>query len=173
MPQRIVLDTTAFLAALPLMLYDAILYTTPSVVEEVRDAESRSRLETALVLERVRVVAPRWRYKRLVLREATRLGLHTSLSNTDLDVAALALQLRSEEGGVSVVTDDYALQNLLGHLHIEWRPLRTRGISRVEEYIVICPVCGYKSEKPGEKVCPVCGTPLRRQRLSSSSPRRR
>ncbi len=164
--RRIVLDTTAFLAALPLMVYDATLYTTPSVVEEVRDRESRMRLEAALLVNRVTIVEPRWRYRRRIEKKAVNLGLHTSLSRTDIDVAALALQLIDEGGSVEVITDDYALQNLLEHLGVAWLPLRTRGIVKAQKYIVKCPACGYISRKPGEKVCPVCGTPLQRQPYS-------
>ena len=159
-----VLDTTAFLAALPLMLYNARLMTPPRVVEEVRDRESRERLQVAMLLDRVEVVEPRERYRWRVKRTAVKHGLHGSLSETDIDVAALALQARDEHGDVIVVTDDYALQELLTHLGMRFQPLRTRGIREVRDYILVCPVCGYVSKRFGEKVCPRCGVPLVRRR---------
>ena len=159
--RTLVLDTTAFLAALPLMIYTARLVAPPRVIEEVRDRESRERLEVATLVERVEVVEPRERYRWRVKRVAVKLGLHTSLSDTDIDVAALALQLREEGGGeVTVVTDDYALQNLLAKLGVEYMPLRTRGIREAREYILVCPVCGYVSKRYGERICPRCGVPL-------------
>jgi len=158
--RTLVLDTTAFLAALPLMLYTARLVAPPRVVEEVRDRESRERLEVAAILDRVEVLEPAERYRWRVRRAAVRLGLHASLSETDVDVAALALQLRDEGEDVTVVTDDYALQNLLAKMGVGYMPLRTRGISEAREYTLVCPVCGYVSRRYGERRCPRCGVPL-------------
>ncbi len=160
-----VLDTTAFLAALPLML-NARMYTVPRVIEEVRDPESRARLETALSLGRVEVVEPRECYRWRARRAAVKHGLHGSLSDTDVDVAALALQLRDEGFEPITVTDDYALQNLLANLGLAFQALRTRGINKVEEYSLVCPVCGYVSRRYGERICPRCGTRLVRRKRS-------
>jgi len=159
-----VLDTSAFIAKWPLYAPRAKIYTTSLVVSEVRDAESRQGLETALLLNRVEVLDPGQRYVKQARREAKRKGLLIALSETDLSVAALALQLRDRGYDVEVITDDYALQNLVSLLGLGFRPLRTRGIKRIEEYIVICPACGYQSRDPSERICPVCGTPLRRVR---------
>ncbi|KSW11513.1 DNA-binding protein [Pyrodictium occultum] len=165
MEKAYVLDTTAFIARWPLYAPGSgRLYTTSLVVEEVRDSWSREGLELALGLGRVEVRDPRPAALRRVLREAARAGLHSSLSRTDTSVAALALELAEEGLPVVVVTDDYAVQNLAAILGLEYMPLRTRGIERVEDYIVACPACGYVSRRPGERVCPVCGTPLRRVR---------
>ncbi len=160
-----VLDTTAFLAALPLMVYNARLLAPPRVIEEVKDRESRERLQVALLLDRVEVVEPRDRYRWRARRAAVKHGLHGSLSETDIDVAALALQAREEYGDATVITDDYALQELLTHLGIAFQPLRTRGIREARDYILVCPVCGYVSRRYGERVCPRCGVPLVRRRL--------
>jgi len=160
-----VLDTTAFIARW--LLYTpgaARAYTTSLVVEEVRDQASREGLELALGLGRLEVRDPSLEALKRAAREAARAGLHTSLSRTDLSVAALALELHQQGHRVVVVTDDYALQNLVARLGLEYRPLRTRGITRVESYRVQCPACGYTPRRSGERVCPVCGTPLRRTR---------
>ena len=157
------LDTTAFLARWPLYAPPGSrLYTTSLVLGEVRDRESRSGLELALTASRVQVLDPPPGLVREAERLAARHGLHTVLSGTDLSVAALALLLR-EEGEVVVVTDDYALQNLVALAGLRFMPLRTRGIVRAESYIAVCPACGYRSTRPGERVCPVCGTPLVRR----------
>ena len=158
-----VLDTTAFLAALPLMLYNARLLAPPRVIEEVRDQESREKLQVAMLLDRVEVVEPREKYRWRTRRAAAKHGLHVSLSETDIDVAALALQARDEYNDVTVVTDDYALQELLTHLGIRFQPLRTRGIREARDYILVCPVCGYVSRRYGERICPRCGARLVRR----------
>ncbi len=164
-----VLDTSGFIARWPLYAPRATIYTTSLVISEVKDSESKQGLEIALLLDRIHVLDPRQSYIKQVIREARKRGLHISLSKTDISVAALALQLRERGLEVEVITDDYSLQNLLALLGIKYRPLRTRGIRRVEEYIVVCPACGYTSRNPAEKTCPVCGTPLKRIRKKAWS----
>ncbi|MEM4952421.1 MAG: hypothetical protein QXV81_09195, partial [Ignisphaera sp.] len=54
----LVLDTAAFLAAIPLQLYNTILYTVPAVIDEVKDYESRARLELASIVGRFHIEVP-------------------------------------------------------------------------------------------------------------------
>jgi len=157
-----IVDTTALLAKWVLLVPRA--YTTSLVAAEARDQESRQATETAIQLGKLVVVDPPREYTARAVEEARRLGLQSSLSEADLSVAALALMARDEGSTVVVVTDDYALQNLLSHLSIRFMPLRTRGIREERSYVVKCPACGYVSTRPGETRCPVCGTPLRRYR---------
>ncbi|WP_228546789.1 NOB1 family endonuclease [Hyperthermus butylicus] len=168
-----VLDTTAFIARWPLYAPRGRMYTTSLVLGEVRDPSSREGLELALSLGRVEVRDPSPGSIRRVEKLAARHGLHVSLSRTDLSVLALALELAGEGRRVVVVTDDYSVQNLAALLGLEYRSLRTRGISRVEDYEAVCPACGYRSRRPGERVCPVCGTPLSRRRTSRRTSGRR
>ncbi len=155
----IVLDTTALLTRYPLQQYVYPLYTTPSVVEEARDSVSREGVELAIAIGRINVVKPSDKYRSIVLDKIHEIGEHTSLSNTDVDVAALALQLGSEYR-VIVITDDYSLQNTLYHLGVSFKPLKTTGIKSVRKYRVYCRVCGYVSTVYGEKNCPLCGSRL-------------
>ena len=171
-PQVFVLDTTAFLARFPLMVPRARLYTTSLVLGEVRDRESREGLELALGLGRVEVLDPAPGFLMRARREAARRGLLQRLSDTDLSVAALALQLASAGESVTVVTDDYALQSLIAFLGLRYQPLRTRGIRRPRGGRSRCPVCGAPVS-PWEEACPVCGSPLRPRRRGASGAGRR
>ncbi len=166
--QVYVLDTSSFLAALPLQVYRAELVTTPSVVLEVRDRDSRAKLETSLALGRVRVSKPSPRLVERVKQKALEVG-EAGLSSTDIEVLGLALEYREKcpNAEVVLVTDDYSVQNLATHLGIKFKPIRTRGISRERQYIIVCPACGYRAKSLSEKVCPVCGTRLVRRRLRS------
>ena len=157
----IVLDTSAILAKYPLQQYSGYirLYTTPSVVEEVRDSESRASLELVISLGRLVVKPPSRRSIAKAIMYAREVGEHTSLSKTDIDVIALALDLHGR-GKTIVLTDDYAIQNTLLYIGIPFKPLRTIGISVQRKYIVYCPNCGYITSSIGEKTCPLCGMPL-------------
>jgi len=155
----LVLDTSALLTRYPLHQYSYRLYTTPSVLEEVRDSTSREGLELSLAVGRLAVVEPSRVYKRMVVEKAREIGEHTSLSETDVDVASLALQL-SRDYNVIVLTDDYSLQNTLYHLGISFKPIKTTGIKKARRYRVYCRVCGYVPSSIGEENCPFCGSRL-------------
>lgn len=126
--RAIVLDTTGFLAKIHLQIYDSEIYTTKSVVDEVRDIENREALNLGLDIDRVKVLNPSIETVKQVYRLAEELGLNNKLSETDIEVASLAKEL-SREYNVVVFTDDYSLQYLLVKLNILFKPLRTRGIT--------------------------------------------
>ena len=114
-------DAPGLFAGLPLLL-PGEHYTTPQVVDEVVDRESRERLERALNLGRLRVEKP----SRLI--EAPR-----GLSGADVSVLSLALERRERMGGrVVVVTDDYALQKEASRRGLEYMPVKTLGFERAD-----------------------------------------
>ncbi|MEM1868312.1 MAG: nucleotide-binding protein [Thermosphaera sp.] len=164
----IVLDASAVLAKMYRLLprYELEVYTTPGVVSEILDSESRQALEESLELGLLRVRSPSKASIDLVVKEASRIGEVSKLSKTDVEIAALALELRNSSKTI-VFTDDYSLQNLLLHLKIGFRPVKTRGITEERVYVEKCPVCGYVPGEPGEKTCPLCGGEIKRFRASS------
>lgn len=105
-----------------------------------------------------------------VREHAKRLG-ETRLSATDLEVAALARTQSRSAPSVVVVTDDYALQNLLEHMGLSWQGSRERGIQTLRVYRLRCAGCGrwYDADADHEEggECPVCGSSLRRRRTKS------
>ena len=161
-----ILDTTAFLAKYPLQQYSSYhLLTTPNVVSEVKDRESREALEIAIDIGRIQVIEPDRKYVERAIVISRSVGEHISLSKTDLSVLALALQY-SIKGSVIVITDDYALQNTLLQAGISFKPLRTIGIKTIRRYLVVCPACGYISTNIGEKRCPLCSSKLVKKKFS-------
>jgi len=124
-----VLDTAAFIARLHLMLYNADIYTAPKVIEEVKDRESVEGLEIGFAADRVKVLEPEISYISKVLDTAKRLNIAHRLSETDIQLAALALKISKEKHrDVIVVTDDYAIQLLVEALGLKFMPVKTVGI---------------------------------------------
>ncbi|MCD6300559.1 MAG: nucleotide-binding protein [Staphylothermus sp.] len=158
----LVLDTSALLAKYQLLLphSEYEIATTSRVVDEVKDAENKDAVLLAISLNRVKVVDPPLKALCDTEKVVVKIGEHTSLSQTDISVAALALHYKSLGYKAIVITDDYALQNLLFHLGISFKPLRTIGIREARRYKVYCPKCGYVPRDPGEIICPICGSKL-------------
>lgn len=139
-------------------------YTTPEVVEEVRDKHSSLLLQFALNSGKLEVVKPQEKYLRRAEGEAKRIGEIVALSNTDISVIALALELKDRGHNVIVVTDDYAIQNTILHLGIEFLSMKTTGVKKMMKYQVYCPACGWKGVT-SLKLCPRCGLTLKRKPL--------
>jgi UPF0271 protein len=123
----LVLDTGAILAGLPLAT-PLKCYTTPSVVGEVRDSESRMVLEKLIESTRLEVVEPSSYYVGEAVEAARRAGTLRHLSSVDIGVIALALELKARGFRVIVASDDYRVQETLVKAGIEFLRVRYRGI---------------------------------------------
>ena len=127
-PVVVVDDTGAILTGLPRRL-PGKHYTVSSVVQEVRDRESRRILEEALELGRLEILDP----PREALVEAERAARRTRvlsyLSRTDLEVLALALWLKRgcPLSRVLFATDDLRLADAARHGGLEIVNIRYRS----------------------------------------------
>ena len=80
------------------------------------------------------------------------------LSAVDTELLALAL-----ERNATLITDDFAMQNVAAALKIAWLPVETAGIARELRWRWTCVGCRQHWDEPhGE--CPTCGSELRRTR---------
>ncbi len=160
-----VLDTAALITKIILQI-PTKQYTVAEVLDEVRDEESRKALRIALEAGKLSIMKPSEESLRKVREVAREIGELPNLSNTDLAVAALALDFKSRGLEPVIYTDDYSLQNLAKSLGIEFHPIRTRGIVEKRKYMVYCPACGYVASSENEKSCPRCGHRLSRKPIS-------
>ncbi len=130
--------------------------TTPKVVEEVKDPESRLFLEGLISAGKVRILVPSEESIKAVKEASRKTGELGELSDADIEVLALAYELN----GI-LFTDDYNLQNIAKTLGIEFKTLK-RGIKRVIRWNYVCIGCGKRfKEMPPGGVCPDCGSPVR------------
>ncbi len=123
----LVLDTGALLAGIPLIV-PLKCYTTGAVVGEVKDSESRRVLEEALESGRLEIIEPRVEYMREAFELARRANTLKYLSEVDLKVIALALDLKARGEDVIVASDDYRIQETLVKAGIGLLRVRYRGI---------------------------------------------
>ncbi len=77
------------------------------------------------------------------------------LSPMDRTVLALALDVDG-----TILSDDYSIQNVARVMGIGFRPVGTKGITKVAKWNYRCVGCGkwYKEKYPE---CPVCGSSMR------------
>ncbi|MCD6559027.1 hypothetical protein DRN43_02960 [Thermococci archaeon] len=142
--------------------------TTPKVVEEVRDRESKIFLESLVSSGKVRIMMPAGESVEFVKSKAIETGELEELSDADIEVLALAYELKA-----TLFTDDYNLQNIARFLGLEFKTLK-RGIKKAIKWRYVCIGCGKKFERyPHEGICPDCGSkvkliPKRRRKRQSS-----
>jgi len=149
---KYILDSSYFFGD---YILDGELFTTPEVVDELKDIASKMRYEV-LTQKGLAVTEPEADDVLAATSAALKSGDARVLSDTDISVIALGLTL---EG--TVVSDDFAVQNVCRHLMIPFSSiLQRRAKKRV--WKLICSGCG--AEIPaGLPDCPVCGSaPIQR-----------
>jgi len=92
-----------------------------------------------------------------VRKAARESGDAGELSGTDLRLVAAALELDA-----TLVTDDYAMQNVAERLDIDVQVIAREGISEEREWTFQCAGCGRTFDEQKER-CPVCGSDLTRK----------
>ena len=145
-----VLDTSLFFIEYPLT---GELFTTPSVIAELKDLRSKCRYETLLATG-LRVQEASIESLEKVRDAAVVVGDAGRLSETDAGILALALDI-----GGTLFSDDFAVQNVALALGIPVQPaLQRKAKKRIWRFR--CPGCGHTAEKEGG--CPVCGSQIKR-----------
>ena len=148
-----VVDASALIGGLP---YSGSLrlHIPPLVEKEVRGLKGVDLLMAA----HLQVSRPSSENIERVRRAATETGDDARLSEADIEVLALGLELE-----LPILTDDYSIQNLANHMGLSYIPVGEKGITRKLEWIYRCKGCGrYFEEKP--PVCPICGSDIRSSR---------
>jgi UPF0271 protein len=158
-----VLDSTAFYAGIPYQ-GNGRYFTTYLVLEEVR----HHNVGSSLIHSRVQVTEPSPESVNKVRTTASKTGDLGALSQTDISLLALALDLTTAEGGVSLVSDDFAVRNVAEVLSI---PLAQTSLKGGEwkniTWKIYCRGCGKEYTNPKLTVCTVCGTQLIRRAATS------
>jgi UPF0271 protein len=139
-------------------------YTVFSVLDEIKDRNARYRIDVALDMGNLKIAEPTPKSRENIISVSSRLGDINSVSGTDIDVLALALDISVSGRSCLIVTDDYAIQNVSNQLGIRFKTLTTKGIRYQFQWRLNCPACGrtYPQEFKGQ-ICPVCGTLLKRR----------
>ena len=159
------MDTSAFLAGYDPFRVVEEQVTVPNVEEEIRtNSMTYLRFKTATDSGKIIVKRPSPEKLETVEKCAVQVGDSYFLSETDKNVLALALELKTTECSPQIVTDDYSIQNVGKRLGIEFVSLATFGIRRVLEWMRYCPAC-HKEYAANSRVteCTVCGTELKRK----------
>lgn len=161
----IVLDTSAFLAGFDPSSVSEEQYTVPLVKKEImRNSMPWVRFRTAVENRKLKVESPHEAFWNQIKAAANAVGDEYCLSETDLQILALAQQLKAQGFSPLIVTDDYSIQNVADQLGMESASQVTFGIRFRLQWVRYCPAChriysaNYKTSQ-----CEICGTDLKRK----------
>ncbi len=160
-----ILDACAFILGLNSTSIKGRIYSVPAVADELPPMSmALKRFITSHESGYLKILQPSAKYHNEVLKTSRKLGESSILSKADLQIIALALELKTKEANPIIVTDDYAIQNVAEHLNLPYSPLATLGISYEFKWTFYCPACfrRYKQDY-GPTTCEICGTKLKRK----------
>lgn len=146
------LDASAFIYG---MIPEGEIMTPPRVYEEVKDEQSKLKLD---MLQGLIVKEPSEPSVESVKAAAAATGDDKRISVPDRDLLALAVEEKAAGKDVNILTDDYSVQNVARKLGISTTPLRQKRIKYKVVWEKRCMGCN-RTYKEGE-VCEVCGSPL-------------
>lgn len=127
------------------------------------------RFRAAVENRRLRVKTPRISFLKKVKEASKKVGDVRYLSEADMEVLALALELKSAGLDPLIVTDDYSIQNVADQMGVNFASLITYGIRLRFNWILYCPACHRKYPSDYKfNSCEVCGTALKRKPLRKS-----
>lgn len=161
----LVLDTSAFVMGLNPSALSLPSYSATSVLDELTpDALPYTRFATSRDSGQLTVKKPTSSSMKTVQETSSKVGDAAVLSKADIEVLALALDLKENGLSPAIVSDDYAIQNVSETLGMEHASLATFGIAEKFDWIYYCPACFRRyTTEDADQTCGVCGTPLKRK----------
>lgn len=154
-----ILDTTAFIGLdFPILQtwQNALFYTTSTVASELKDIRSKMNLDILIQSGKLKIDSPNQGLFKEIKKKIARVDPQSSLSDVDMDILVLSLQLKG-----TLITNDLALQNMAYNLSIPTRVISGKKISQIRKWVLRCKNCGKRADI-NEKQCSECGGPLRR-----------
>lgn len=134
--------------------------TIPMVREELED-ESAYRFD-AMEGSGMHIHIPQDGAVERVRRAAEEVGDLAELSTTDIRLVAAAFELDA-----TLVTDDYAMQNVAEHLDVSVDVIAQEGIEEQRDWLFQCQGCGREFDENKDR-CPICGSELTRKNPSNA-----
>ncbi len=148
---KVVLDTSAIIYLNDFRMFDEI-FTVSDVVDEVKDKINVLKLSGI----NLKVNDPSEVSVKEVKGIAKETGDLVKLSKTDIKILALA-----KENQLTIVSDDYNIQNVAEKIGIGYISLFSKKITKLVKWRMYCDNC--KRFFDSEKNCPKCGGQLIRK----------
>ena len=155
-----VLDSSAFYAGIPFSSNEPCFITSLVYNEIEHIKKDHDAVQILIETKRLTISEPEQRFTITVNEAAKKSGDFPNLTQEDISIIALSLQLDAE-----LLTDDFAVSNVAKNLSIKVIPVMTNGINDVITWTYYCPACKTNFSKVTE--CPRCGNRLKRKPMKN------
>ncbi len=160
---RLILDASALIAGIRASEAEES-YTVTGAVEEVQ-SDAKLSVDLSIQEGTLKIAQPGQDAKRKIHDAARGTGDIGHLSNTDIELLALAAEFNSQDIKTVILTDDYAVQNLSKKLGIAYSPIAETGIKKFLRWKIICKGCGKRFPQEYNGKCDHCGSDVVRKAI--------
>ncbi|MHA2281078.1 MAG: NOB1 family endonuclease [Promethearchaeota archaeon] len=169
---HLVFDTNIFLKGLEFNLIPGIIYTSPTIIEEItvkkykdKNRNILNRIQVAQDNKKLIIKFPLEKYSKIVENKSKKTGDFKALSEADKHIIALAMELiDTKNKNVMLFSNDYSIENVCSELNIPYSPLYKDGIETKIIWEVYCSFCQKTfNAEDLKKRCEICGSKLRRR----------
>jgi UPF0271 protein len=167
-----IFDTNIFLTGIDINVIEGIIYTTPSIIEELKDLryieKNRNiiyKINAAIETKKLLIKLPEDNYIEKIKLVSLKTGDFKALSKADRDLLALTVELMEKSNkNVKLYSNDYTIENVCSELNIPFSSLYKEGIESKIIWEVYCPQCkNIHQAEDLNRVCEICGIKLRRR----------
>ncbi len=161
-----VLDTGGLLTTWTDVHFGEEFITTRSIIDELHNRPSIMRAETLKSAGRLKEESVNANTLEIVLDAAKRIGDLKVLSESDIEIIALAFSKKELGYSVILVSTDLAVLNTASSLELKTHDPSGRMAHQIKWHLK-CPGCGHTEQKVLSNLeCPICGTTMRRKTAS-------
>ncbi len=143
-------------------------FTVSLITDEVKDLKSKILLDQVIEEGKIIIKEPKDEFIKELNETISKSGDDLRLSEADKKLLALALDLKSENENIKVLTDDYSMQNVLRILQITYDSIITEGIKGVYNWVKTCEGCKkeFDADYPFDD-CEICGSKVFKRRIKT------
>ena len=167
-----IFDTNIFLTGIDFNVIEGVIYTTPSIIEEVSERRYKeknrnilNKINAAIETRKLKLKTPKNEYISKINEISKLTGDFNALSDADKGLLAISLELaEKQEESMRVYSNDYSIENVCSELNIPFSSLFKDGIESKIIWEIYCPYCKkiYRAEALNRN-CEICGKKLRRR----------
>jgi len=152
-----ILDTSSILSGKNINLKECNMVTTPGVSDEIKPGGKDYKKFEMLKETCLKIFSPSKQFIKKIKEKAKDTGDIGRLSETDIEILALALEIKNKKETPIILTDDYSIQNIADSLSISYENISQSKIKKRFKWIFKCCGCGKKF-KENINSCPICGS---------------
>ena len=143
-----ILDTCAFFTQ---KHPDGEFFTAPGITNEIINKQSKQYFENMLSTK-LSILKPKITSSEKVEIQAKKTGDYDVLSKNDLDIIALGYEFQG-----TIVTDDFAIQNVASALGLHFVSCSGKEITEQRVWKYKCTACNHRN-KEKRSDCLICGS---------------